>query len=566
MSKKILIIGGVAGGASAAARLRRLSEDDTIIMFERGEHVSFSNCSLPYYLSGTVAKVESLVMMSPEKFKKQYNIEARTNSEVISINRQEKTITVKNILDNTIYEESYDKLILSPGAKPIVPPIDGKELVNIYTVRNVFDIVQLKNAIATNTKQNIAVIGGGFIGVEVAENLKEAGYNVSLIEAMPQIMRTFDYDMAQILHKTMEDHGVGLIVNDKVSSFGKNQVQLGSGKIVPADIVVMAIGVAPETDLAKQADIQLGKTGAIAVNDMCQTNDPDIYAVGDAIEVNHALFADKFKLALAWPAQIQARGVANHINQKAFKNTTYIGTSCIKIFDINAASTGLTEGLIQALKLSYDYEVVHITPNDKVSLMPTNNTMHFKLIFDRLSGKILGAQAIGKGNVDKRIDVIATAMKFNAKVSDLQDLELSYAPPFSTAKDVVNMAGYVASNLLNDDFKQVRVHEVRDLVENGAFILDVREVPELQKGRIINSINIPLSELRSRISEVPRDKDVYIHCRSGQRSYNATLLLQNLGYTNVKNVAGGFLSLSYYEYYNDKLLNRTPIVTAYNFN
>ena len=566
MTQKILIVGGVAGGASAAARLRRQSEDDQIIMFERGPHVSFSNCSLPYYLSDTIQSAESLVLMSPEKFLKQYNIQARVNNEVIAIDRKNKTVTIKNVLTNEIYTESYDKLILSPGAKPIVPPIPGKELVNIFTVRNVVDITKLKQSILEHAPRNIAVIGGGFIGIEVAENLREAGYKVSLIEAMPQIMRTFDYDMVQILHKEMNDHGIDLIVNDKVNSFAQDQVILGSGKTVLADVVIMAIGVAPETDLAKQAELTLGKTGAIAVNDACQTNDPDIYAVGDAIEVSGALFADKFKLALAWPAQVQARGVADHINGKEFKNLSYIGSSCIKVFDYNAASTGLTEGFIQATKMKLDYEIVMITPNDQVSLMPTNHTMFFKLVFEKITGRVLGAQAIGKGNVDKRIDVIATAIKFSATVQNLVDLELCYAPPFSTAKDVVNMAGYVGNNLLNGAFAQIRVAQVRELVQQNAFILDVREAAELAKGRIINSLHIPLSELRARINELPRDQPIYIHCRSGQRSYNAVLMLQNLGYTQVFNLAGGFLSLSFYEAFNDQHLKRSPIVTAYNFN
>lgn len=566
MGKKILIVGGVAGGASAAARLRRHSEEDQIIMFEKGPHVSFSNCSLPYFLSGTVAKAESLVLMSPEKFLKQYNIEARANSEVLAINRSRKTITIKNFADGSSYEESYDKLVLSPGAKPIVPPIPGLEMVNVHTVRNVVDITRLKQNISEINPQNIAVIGGGFIGVEVAENLKEAGYNVALIEAMPQIMRPFDYDMVQILHKELHDHGIDLRVGDKVASFSHNQVNLSSGKTVAADVVVMAIGVAPETDLAKGADLTIGKTGAIATDNNYRTNDPDIYAVGDAIEVYGALFNDKFKLALAGPAQKQARSVADHINGMAVNNQGYIGSSCIKVFDYNAASTGLTEGFIEAIGMKLDYEVVHITPNDKVSLMPDNKTMHFKLIFEKPTGRILGAQAIGKGNVDKRIDVIATVIKFNGKVSDLIDLELCYAPPFGTAKDVVNMAGYVASNLLNDDFKQVRVAQVRELVESGAHILDVREAPELTKGRIIGSQHIPLSELRARIDEIPRNKPVYVHCRSGQRSYNAVRALMNRGFDNVYNIAGSFLSFSLYEYFNDVTLGRTPVVTEYNFN
>lgn len=565
MSRKVVIIGGVAGGASTAARLRRLSEDDQIIMFERGEHVSFSNCSLPYFLGGHISSSEKLVLMSPQKFLKQYNIIAKTKSEVTAINRDRKTITITDLASGNSYEESYDKLILAPGAKPIVPPIAGLDLVNIFTVRNVTDIEKLHNALHDKS-QNIAVIGGGFIGVEVAENLREAGYSVSLIEAMPQILRTFDYDMVQILHKEMRDHGINLIVNDKVTHFEKDTVVLGSGNKVAADVVVMAIGVAPETALATSAGLNLGKTGAIAIDDVCQTNDENIYAIGDAVEVDGKLFDGKFKLALAWPAQVQGRGVADHINGKEFTNPSYIGSSCIQVFNMNAASTGLTEGFIQATKMDINYECVIINPNDKVSLMPTNNTMYFKLIFDKDTGKVLGAQAVGKGNVDKRIDVIATAIKFGATVRDLVELELCYAPPFGTAKDVVNMAGYVASNLLDGAFTQVTPDKLRNLVTSGAYILDIRETPELEKGRIIGSHHIPLSELRQRYQELPQDKTIYVHCRSGQRSYNAVMALQNLGYKDVKNIAGGFLSISFNEYFNDVTQNRTPIVTAYNFN
>jgi NADPH-dependent 2,4-dienoyl-CoA reductase/sulfur reductase-like enzyme/rhodanese-related sulfurtransferase len=564
IAKKILIVGGVAGGASAAARLRRLSEEDKIIIFEKGQHVSFSNCSLPYYLGGLVSKAESLIMMSPEKFMKQYNIEARTGSEVTEIDRTNKTITVKNHTDGRLYKENYDVLILSPGARPIVPPIAGSDLVNIYTVRNVTDIVKLKEALSPN--KSIAVIGGGFIGVEVAENLKLAGYPVSLIEASAQIMRTFDEDMVQILHKVLLDKDIALSLNDKVVSFESNRVVLGSGKKIPADIVVMAIGVAPEIELAKSAGLQIGATGAISVNDHCQTSDENIYAVGDAIEIKNALSHLQSKLALAWPAQVQARGVANYIHGKDFINPAYIGSSCIQLFHYNAASTGLTEGLIQALKLQIEYAVVHINPNDKVSLMPNNHPIHFKLLFEKNTGLILGAQAIGQGNVDKRIDVIAAAMKFKATVYDLTELELCYAPPFSTAKDVVNMAGYVGSNLLEKSFAQAPFSKVRQLVEENAFILDVRETVELQKGKILTSHSIPLSELRERVNEIPKDKLVYVHCRSGQRSYNAVLTLQNLGFENVKNISGGFLSVSFYEYFNDMLYKRNPIVTAYNFN
>ena len=563
--KKILIVGGVAGGASAAARLRRLSEEDQIIMFEKGPHVSFSNCALPYHLSGVIEEADKLVLMSPEKFKAQYNIEARVSSEVLSIDRKNKEIEVKNYLTGDIYRESYDKLILSPGAKPIVPNIPGIDKVNVFTIRNVVDIDKLNRYVKELEAKDIAVIGGGFIGVEAAENLREAGYNVSLIEAMDQILKPFDYDMAQILHKEMYDKGINLIVGDKVENFEENKVVLNSGKKITAKAVVMAIGVLPEITLAKEAGLEIAQTGAIKVDSNYKTSDNDIYAVGDAIEVYNALTHSMTKLSLAGPALKQARSVADHINGKRGINKGYIGSSAIKVFDFNAASTGLNEGLIKALNMNINYDIVRLITNDKVGIMPDAKPLHFKLIYEVPTGKVLGAQAIGKGDVTKRVDIIATVIKLGGTVEDLKDLELSYAPPFSTAKDVVNYAGYIASNLLEGDFKQVNVDKVRELVEDNAYIVDVREVREFENGHIKGAKNIPLSEFRDRVNEIPKDVPVYLHCRTGQRSYNATLALQNLGYNNVSNITGSFLGLSYYEYYNDMSTGREPIVTKYNF-
>ena len=563
--KKILIIGGVAGGASAAARLRRHSEEDQIIMFEKGPHVSFSNCCLPYHLSGVIASAENLVLMSPEKFAAQYKIDARVNSEVINIDRDKKEVTVKNVVTGEEYTENYDKLILSMGAKPIVPRIPGIEKVNTFTVRNVVDIDRLNKFVKNLETKNITVIGGGFIGVEVVENLKEAGYNVTLVEAADQIMRIFDYDMVQILHKELHDRGVNLILGDKVSGFEKDTVLLESGKKIEAEAVVLAIGVVPETELAVKAGIELGKTGAIKVNQNYMTNDKDIYAVGDGIEVYSPLFNDYFKLSLAGPAQKQARAVADHINGRVVDNRGYIGSSVIKVFDFNGASTGLTESLIKARGMSLNYETIEIIPSDKVGLMPNANPMYFKLIFEVPTGRVLGAQAIGKGNVDKRIDVIASVIKFGGTIEDLKDLELCYAPPFGTAKDVVNFGGYVASNVLERRFKQEHFSKVRELLEARECIIDIREKGEYAEGHLKGVPNIPLSELRERVNEIPKDRTVYLQCRSGQRSYNACLLLQNLGYTNVVNVTGGILGISMYEYFNDKTKNREPILTKYFF-
>jgi NADPH-dependent 2,4-dienoyl-CoA reductase/sulfur reductase-like enzyme len=456
-------------------------------------------------------------------------------------------------------------LILSPGAKPIVPDLPGMKKANIFTVRNVVDIDRLNQFVKQINSKKVTVIGGGYVGVEVAENLKIAGYDVTLIEASNQLLRTFDYDMVQIFHKVMLDHKVDLILEDKVVRFHDKKVVLASGKEIEADAVVMAIGVTPEVKLAKEAGLEIGETGAIRVDKNYLTSDPDIYAVGDAIEVYHALTHSKTKMTLAGPALKQARAVADHINHKNTLNKGYIGSSAIKVFEYNGASTGLSESFIQVMNLKINYDIVRLILSDKVGIMPDASPMHFKLLFEVPTGKILGAQAIGLGDVTKRIDVIATAIKFGGTVEDLKDLELCYAPTFSTAKDIVNYAGYVASNLLNGEFRQVNVNQVRDLVEKNNTIIDVRESYEYANGHIKGAVNIPLSELRQRINQIPKDKPVYLHCRTGQRSYNAVRALQNLGYQNVINITGSFLGLSLYEYYNDKVKERDSIVTEYNF-
>lgn len=561
--KKVVIIGGVAGGASAAARIRRLDEQAEIVMFERGPHVSFSNCSLPFYLSGVVADSKKLLMMTPDSFEQKHNIEARVNSEVIAINRLEKTVSVKHTVTGEVTTESYDKLVLSPGASPIVPKLPGHDLPHVFTVRNVVDIEKLQKAIVENDAKNIAVIGGGFIGVEVAENLRLAGRNVSLVEFAPQILTPFDEDMAQILHKEMVDQSVELIVGDGLATITPEMITLNSGKELKADIVVLAIGVRPETTLAAEAGLDIGETGAIKVNQNYQTNDPDIYAVGDAIEVYHRLMNKQTRLALAGPAQRQARAVADHMYGMSVSNKGVIGSSSIQVFDYAAAATGLNERTAKQMGLSVD--AAYIIAPDKVGLMPDSNPLHFKLIYEVPTGRIIGAQAIGKGNADKRIDVIATLITMNGTIEDLKELELSYSPMFSTAKDVVNLAALVATNLMAGRFKQVRVSNVRQLVEEGAFIVDVREANEFAQGAVKGAVNIPLSELRERMEEIPTDIPVYVHCRSSQRSYNAVMALNNSGYTNVTNISGSFLGISLYEYYQDQVQNREPIVTNYNF-
>lgn len=565
MNKRVLIIGGVAGGASVAARVRRIDAAAEIIMFERGPNVSFSNCSLPFHLSGIVADSDDLVMMFPEQFKKQYDIEARVNSEVTKIKRDEKKITVKNLLTGEEYQESYDKLVLSPGANAILPrSIEGITRSNVFTVRNVVDIKKLNSYIVDNNIKDIAVVGGGFIGVEVAENLRLAGKNISLIEALDQIMAPFDYDMAQILHKEMMDKGINLILRDGVKKIEEDAIELKSGKKVQAKVVVMAIGVSPETSLARDAELELGVTGAIKVDHNYMTNDKNIYAVGDAIEVYNRLTHKPSRLALAGPAQRQARAAADHMYGIPHNNNGVIGSSVVKVFDLGAASTGLNEKTAKLAGIAYDF--TYIIPGDKVGLMPESNPMHFKLIYEYPTGKILGAQAIGKGNVDKRIDVIATMITMSGTLEDLKELELCYAPLFGTAKDVVNFAALVGLNLLYGRFKQVPVTKVRELVENNAFIVDVRENAEFANGHLKNSVNIPLSEIRGRMDEIPKDKPVYLHCRSSQRSYNAVMALQNVGYDNIINISGSYLGICSYEYYQDQVTGREKIVTEYNFN
>lgn len=560
---KVLVVGGVAGGASTAARIRRLDEQAEVIMFEKGPHVSFSNCSLPFYLSGIVPTSEKLIMMSPEKFKKQYNLDARVNQEVIAIHRDRKTIEVKHVVTGEVYEEAYDILLLSPGAKPTLPPIEGIHSSHVFTIRNVADIERLQTYIQMNGVQDIAVIGGGFIGVEVTENLREAKKSVTLIQRGAQIMDPYDEDMVQIMQKELLDHGVNLELRAAVEKIETAHVLLANGKKIAAEVVVVAAGAKPETDLAIQAGLDLGITGGIKVNTNYQTNDPSIYAVGDAIEVYDQILRRPTRLALAGPAQKQARAAADHMYGITNRQRGVIGSSSIQVFDYNCAATGINERTAKMAGIEVDS--VYVIAPDKVGLMPSSNPLHFKLVYEVPTGKILGAQAIGKGNADKRIDVIATMITMGGTIEDLKDLELSYSPMYSTAKDVVNMAALVATNVLYGRFKQVHVSEVRDLYEQGAFFLDVREKNEFENGHIKDALNVPLSELRERMNEIPKDRPIYVHCRSAQRSYNAVMALQNSGFTQVYNVSGSFLGICLYEYVQDTLQQREPIVTAYNF-
>lgn len=564
MGKRVLVVGGVAGGASAAARIRRLDAEASITIFERGEHVSFSNCALPYFLSRTVEESDYLVLMTPESFRASYDIEVRVRHEVLGIDPAGKKIQVKDLVTGKEYEEIYDELVLSPGSKPIRPgSIQGVSLPHVFTVRNVSDIVKLDQYVNREGCQDVVVVGGGFIGLEVAENLKEAGKHVTVVEAADQVMAPFDHDMVQILHKELYDQGVELFLEDGVKAITEDKVILNSAKEIPADVVVLAIGVLPETALAKDAGLEIGETGGILVTpDFC-TSDPHIYAVGDAIQVYNRQTHKPVRLPLAGPALRQARTAADAMYGRSGTNNGVIGSCAVRVFGLNAAATGLNEKTAKLNQIACD--CVYTMAMDKVGLMPGSAPIHFKLVFEVPTGKILGAQAIGRGNVDKRIDVIATLIAMNGTLEDLKELELCYSPVFGTARDVVNLAALVGLNVLHGVFRQVPVSSVRELVESGACIIDVRTPEEFEAGHLVGAVNIPLGQLRQRTSEIPKDRPVYLHCRTSQRSYNAIMALVGRGFDNLYNISGSFLGISYHEYFTDVITGRKKILTEYNF-
>lgn len=436
---KYVIVGGNTGGAGAAARLRRLDEQAEILLLEKGAAVSYSNCSLPYRLSETVDQTEKLVLNTPESLHGAYNIETRAHSQVLSIDRAGKKVRVKDLVSGQEYDEAYDSLILAPGANAVVPRIQGIENANLFTIKTVADVSRFYGFLKESGAKKISVIGGGFIGVEVAVNLREAGYQVALVEAMDQILKPYDYDMVQILQKAMIDHGVELVVGDSVVAFQQSNLQLNSGRIIEGDAVVMAVGIRPDTALAADAGLEMNARGAIKVDSNYCTSDPSIYAVGDAVEVFNPLTRKPAMVQLAGPAQKQARQAADHIYGLPVRNTGFIGSSCIQVFEWNAASTGLTAAQCQQEGIPYD--TVYVLPKDRVGIMPGSTQLHYKLIYEVPTGRVLGAQAISKGDAPKRIDVAATLIKFGGTVDDLRDLELCYAPPFSAPKDAGNYAG-----------------------------------------------------------------------------------------------------------------------------
>ncbi|HFU3863910.1 TPA: FAD-dependent oxidoreductase [Streptococcus suis] len=539
MSKKIVIIGGVAGGATAATRLRRLNEEDKIVLFEKGEYISFANCGLPYHVGGVIKERENLLLQTVDGMNQQYGLDVRNFSEVLEINPQSKSVTVLNHQTGERYVESYDQLIISTGAKAIVPPIVGiEEADNVFRLRNIPDMDQIKAYIAENQIATATVVGGGFIGLEMMENLVELGIQVQLIEMAPQVMPTIDIEMAQLIHSQMNIHGVNLILNDGLKEFRQNgrELLLTSGKTLQTDMTILSIGVLPENTLAKVAGLELGYKGGIKVNQQLQTSQPDIYAIGDAIEVIDLVSGQPTHIPLAWPANRQGRLVADIINGSDAGYFGTQGTAVAKVFELTVASTGNSERLLK--QAGIEYETIHIHPNSHAGYYPGASPIALKLLFG-IDGKILGAQAIGTEGVEKRIDVIATAMRFGARADQLASIELSYAPPYSSAKDPVNMLGYTADNILSGKVATFQWSQVDELLSNNAFLLDVREEFELATGTIESSHHIPLNQLRQRLGELPKNQPIYVYCQVGHRGYNAARILSQAGF-DVKNLDGGY--------------------------
>jgi len=540
MAKKVIIVGGVAGGASTATRLRRLNEDYEIIMVEKGEHISFANCGLPYYIGGTIVDRERLIVQTIEGMAARYNIDIRNFSEVIKIDREHKAVTVRKLKTNDTYIETYDVLVLSPGATPIKPSIPGIGAVNnLFTLRTIPDTDLIKAFVDTNKPNRAVVIGGGFIGLEMAENLQARGIQVTIVEMANQVMAPLDYEMACIVHDHLLDKKIALVFEDGVKEFRCNgtKLVLNSGRELESDLTILAIGVQPDTKIAKDAGLNLNKRNAIIVSSNMKTSDPDIYALGDAIEVKDYINGEPTMVPLAWPANRQGRLVADNISGRAVKYPGTLGSAVAKVFDLTVASTGNNEKVLKNLK--QQYRVLHIHPGSHAAYYPGAFPMTLKLIFDQADGKILGAQAVGFAGVDKRIDVLAAAIKGKLTVFDLPDLEVCYAPPYSSAKDPVNMAGYVATNIIEGLVDTIQWYEVDEVIKKGGVLIDVREPFEAELGVIGGSINIPLGQLRERLLEIPKEKALYIYCQVGLRGYIACRLLTQLGY-KCKNVDGGY--------------------------
>ena len=549
MRKKTVIIGGVAGGATTAARLRRKDESMEIVLLERGEYISYANCGLPYHVGDVIKNRESLLLQTPEAMKKKFNIDVRVQNEAVKINPEDQTVTIKDLKKGIEYEESYDYLVIATGSSPVVPPIPGIDGPDIYTLWTVPDTDRIKKVIEIKKPKTAAVIGGGFIGLEMAENLNRAGLEVSIVEMQDQVMAPLDFEMAQLLHENIEMNGVSLILGDGVASFehkdGKTLITLNSGKELQTDMVLLSIGVRPNSELAGEAGLKLNGRGGILVDEMLRTSEENIYAVGDVIEVENYVLKEPAMIPLAGPANKQGRICADNIagGQKKYKGT--LGTSVAQVFDLTAAAAGVNEKtLIRKGKVrGKDYETVLINQKSHAGYYPGAVPVTLKLLFD-LDGNILGAQAVGQEGVDKRIDVLAGAMRSGNTIYDLEELELAYAPPYSSAKDPVNMLGFTAENVLEKMVSFMSCRELDDRIETEGWekdltILDVTEEMERMVFHIPGSVHIPLGQLRQRMSELPKDRLIVTYCAVGVRSYNAARILEQNGFSDVKVLEGG---------------------------
>lgn len=542
---KVVIVGGVAGGATAAARLRRLDEHAQIIVFERSGYVSYANCGLPYFIGGTIAEPSALTLQTPESFRARFDVDMRVNHEVTALDVQAKMLTVKNLLTGEVFEEFYDKLILSPGAKPTQPRLPGVGLEHVFTLRTVEDTFRMKDFIDAHHPRTAVIAGGGFIGLELAENMREIGMEVTIVQRPQQLMKPFDPDMAAFIHAEARKHGIKLALGHTVEGFRETsdgvEMLLADTDPIPADMVVLAIGVTPDTHLASEAGLAMGVRGSILVNDHMETSAPDVYAVGDAVQVKHLVTGEETLISLAGPANKQGRIAADNICGIPSTYRGSQGSSVIKVFDITAASTGVNETVAKAAGLAVDHVI--LSPMSHAGYYPGGKLMTMKVVFEKETYRLLGAQIVGYEGVDKRIDVLATAIFAGLRATDLKDLDLAYAPPYSSAKDPVNMSGFMIENIEEGIMKQWylgQLEELQDRSERGEVtLLDVRTPAEIALGRIPGFVNIPLDSLRERVGELDREKPVYVICQSGLRSYVACRILAGNGF-DAYNFAGGY--------------------------
>ena len=555
---KVVIVGGVAGGATAAARIRRLDEQAEIVVFERSGYISYANCGLPYYIGNVITDPEELTLQTPESFFSRFRVDMKVRHEVTAIHPERKTVSVKNLETDEVFEESYDKLILSPGAKPTQPRLPGVGIDKLFTLRTVEDTFRIKEYINQNHPKSAVLAGGGFIGLELAENLRELGMDVTSVQRPKQLMNPFDADMASMIHSEMRKHGVKLALGYTVEGFeernGGVDVLLKDNAPLHADMVVLAIGVTPDTALAREAGLELGIKGSIVVNDRMETSVPDIYAAGDAVQVKHYVTGEDALISLAGPANKQGRIIADNICGGDSRYLGSQGSSVIKVFDMTAATTGINE--TNARKAGLDVDTVILSPMSHAGYYPGGKVMTMKVVFEKGTYRLLGAQIVGYDGVDKRIDVLATAIHAGLKATQLKDLDLAYAPPYSSAKDPVNMAGFMIDNI-SKGLKQWHLHDADKLPRDGSVILlDTRTAWEYSSGHIEGFVNIPVDELRERLDEIEPGKPVYVICQSGLRSYIATRILEGYGY-EAYNFAGGF------RFYDAVVNDRALIEKAY---